>query len=249
MKLIGDWEKAAKLADGLAGRFQKSVNAAVMAEGQYLRGQIVKGIRSGAPGGKQFAPLSPTTIAIRKFRGFGGSKPLVATGALVSSITATRTAGGAVFVGLLRQAKSKGGKSLANLGEIHEFGASWTQTLTPKARRFLFAALKASGMSHGTGDHVTLKSGARVMKRGGRWRDGRGRFLSGAQLAEAKAASEAARSAAKAAPKPGSSTITITIPARPFIGPVLEKEAKPEAVQKRFWDRVAKGMGYDLGKP
>lgn len=248
MQLYGDWGKAAKLADGLAGRFQKAVDAAVMAEGQYLRGQIVKGIRSGAPGGKAFAPLSPITLAVRKMRGMGGTKPLVVSGGLVGGIVAVRV-GRAVFIGLLRQAKSKAGKSLANVGAIHEFGASWSQTLTPKARRFLFAAIRNGGLSRGSGDHVTLKSGTRAIRKGGRWRDQKGRFLSGAQLAEAKAASEAARAAAAGAPKAGGSTITITIPARPFIGPVLERDGKPEAVRKRFWERVAKGMGYDLGRP
>lgn len=248
MKLTGDWAKAAKIADGLAGRFQKAVDRAVMAEAQHLRGQIVKGIRSGAPGGKAFAPLSPMTIALRKMRGGGGSKPLIASGGLIGGITATRVGTG-VFIGLLRGAKGKGGKGLANVGAIHEFGASWSQQLTPKARRFLFAAIARAGLSRGSGDNVTLKSGARVIRKGGRWRDGKGRFLSGAQLAEAKAASEAARSAAKTAPKTGGKTISITIPARPFIGPVLERDAKPEEVRKRFWQRVAKGMGGDLGTP
>ncbi len=207
MKLTGDWARATKLADGLAGRFQKSVAAALMAEGQYLRGQIVKGIRSGAPGGKAFAPLSPLTLAIRKFRGRGGgTKPLIQSGALIGGIVAVRRGAG-VFVGLLRQSQNKGGKSLTNIGAIHEFGASWTQTLSLKARRFLFAALRASGLSNGGGGGA--KKGA-----GG-----------------------------------GAGTITITIPARPFIGPVLEQEAQPEAVKKRFWANVAKGLGYDLGKP
>ena len=205
MQLTGDWQKASKLAEGLAGRFQKSVAAALMAEGQYLRGQIVKGIRSGAPGGKAFAPLSPITLAVRRFRGFGGSKPLIATGSLVGSIVAVRIGGG-VFVGISRSAKSKGGKGLANIGEIHEFGRTWTQPLSSKARRFLFAALRASGLSQGSGPKAKGTSG-------------------------------------------GAATITITIPARPFIGPVLERDGKPEAVAKRFWERVAQGMGGDLGRP
>jgi hypothetical protein len=204
VQLTGDWQKAAKIASGLEQRFQKAVSAAVMAEGQYLRGQIIKGIRSGAPGGKAFAPLSPVTIAIRKAGGFGGSKPLIRTGALVGSITATKIGGG-VFVGILRQAKSKGGKSLANLGEIHEFGRSWSQRFTAKARRFLFAMLRRAGIA------------------------------------------SASASVPKGPPGGGDKTIQITIPARPFIGPVLEREGKPEAVAKRFWQRVAKSLGGDLG--
>lgn len=203
MKLVGDWGKAAKLATGLQQRFQSAVAAAVMAEGQYLRGQIVKGIRSGAPGGKAFAPLSPITLAIRKFRGFGGGKPLIVSGGLIGAIVAIRTAAG-IFVGVLRSARSKGGKSLANIAQIQEEGRTWTQVLSPKARRFLFAALRASGLS---------SAGTR----------------------------------SKSGPGGGPGTITITIPARPFIGPVLEREGKPEAVAKRFWERVAQGMGGDLG--
>lgn len=242
MKLTGDWQKAARIASGLQGRFQTAVRAAVMAEGQYLRGEIIKGIRSG----KGFAPLSPTTLAIRKARGFGGSKPLIRSGAFIGGITATRIGGGGVFVGILRQAQSKGGKSLANVGAIHEFGASWTQTLTPKARRFLFAVLGKAGLSNGA-DNARMSSRQRDMKRGGRWRDGKGRFLSGAQLAEAKAAS--AGSTSRRPTAGGGKAISITISARPFIGPVLEREGKPEAVAKRFWSRVSKAMGGDLGQP
>lgn len=198
MKLTGDWQKAAKIASGLEPRFQKAVAAALMAEGQYLRGEIVKGIRSG----KGFAPLSPLTLALRKAGGFGGSKPLNRTGALVGGITATRIGGG-VFVGILRQAQNKGGQSLANVGAIHEFGASWTQAFTPKARRFLFARMRAAG----------------IARTGGGGKGGGGKV----------------------------GTISITIPARPFIGPVLQREGKPETVAKRFWQHVAKGMGGDLG--
>lgn len=243
MQLTGDWGRAAKIASGLQGRFQRAVAQAIAQEAHQIRGDIVKGIRSGSG----FAPLSPMTLAVRKFKGLGGSKPLIVTGALVGGITATKVGDG-WFVGILRQARSKAGKPLANIGAIHEFGASWSQPLSPKARRFLFAVLKKAGLLHGSGDHVTLKSGARAIRKGGRWRDQKGRFLSGVQLAEAKAASAAAGAAAKAMPKkPGSSTINITIPARPFIGPVVEKAQ--EGLAKRFWERVAKGMGHDLGSP
>lgn len=238
MQLTGDWQKAAKIASGLQARWQKAVAQAVAQEAQQIRGDIVKGIRSG----KGFAPLSPTTLALRKAGGFGGSKPLIRTAALIGAITAVKAAGGAWFVGLLRQAKSKAGKSLANIGAIHEYGASWSQTLTPKARRFLFAMLKKSGLAGAT--TTTLSSGAKVMKKGGRWRDHKGQFLSGAQLAEAKAASAAAQGSGASG---ATGSITITIPARPFIGPVIEKARA--GLAKRFWERVAKGMGGDLGAP
>lgn len=198
MELTGDWAKAAKLASGLSARFQRAVAQATAQEAQQIRGNIVKGIRAG----KGFAPLSPMTLAIRKAGGFGGSKALIRTGALIGAITAVKVGGG-WFVGLLRQAKSKGGKSLANVGAIHEFGASWTQPFTAKSRRFLFAMLRKAGLSRG---------GPRAGGPGGGG---------------------------------GKTTLSITIPARPFIGPVVEAAQKDLA--KRFWGRVAKAMGGDLG--
>lgn len=198
--LKGDWSKASAIVNRMNDRFKRATAQAMMKEAHRLRAKIVQGIAAGAPGGKAFAPLSPMTIAIRKFRGFGGSKPLIWTGGLRGAITVTKM-GDAVFVGILRQAKHKSGKSLVNIGEIHEFGSrTFTVPFTAKMRRFLFAAMRAAGMSKP------------ASKGGG-----------------------------------GKSALTIRIPARPFIGPVIETECRPEDVQKRFWDNVAKGMGYDLG--
>lgn len=45
----------------------------------------------------------------------------------------------------------------------------------------------------------------------------------------------------------GGGMLVIKIPARPFIGPVVDKEAKPADVQRRFWENVAKDMGGDFG--
>lgn len=46
----------------------------------------------------------------------------------------------------------------------------------------------------------------------------------------------------------GGGVLVIKIPARPFIGPTVAKEARPEDVKKRFWDSVAASMGGDFGK-
>lgn len=204
MRLTGDWEKALQIASGLAPRFQAAVQRAAAAEGQYLRGEIIKGIRSGAPGGKKFAPLSAVTLAIRKMRGIGGTKPLIQSGALLAGIAViVKPKGGANVTVLL--AVKRASKSHPNIGAVHEEGRTWTQRFSPKARRFLFAALRKAGMSSGGG--------------GGKGAPGGG----------------------------GDSMITITIRARPYVAPVLEKEGK--MVAKRFWANVAKGMGGDLGTP
>jgi hypothetical protein len=205
IKLTGDWSKALATTQRMGDRFKKAAEQAMMKEAHRLRGLIVKGITSGAPGGKPFAALSAMTLAVRKLKGFGGSKPLMWTGALRGAITVQRVGAEAVFVGIMRSAKNKQGKSLVNLGELHEFGSrTFTVPFTAKMRKFLFAAMRAAGLS----------------SLGGKGKGGGGK-----------------------------SVLTIRIPARPFIGPVVEHDAKPDDVMKRFWNNVAAGMGFDLGRP
>lgn len=201
IKLSGDWGRAQSIVDGMGAKFKAAAEQAMMKEAHRLRGLMVKGIAGGAPGGKPFAPLSAMTIAIRKFKGFGGSKPLIWTGALRGGITVQKVGTG-VFVGIRRNAKRKDGKSLVNIAELHEFGKTFQVRITNKMRRFLFAVMRSAGITPAG----KSKGGTRGM-------------------------------------------LTIRIPARPFITPVVEAEGKPADVQRRFWDNVSKAMGYDLGKP
>lgn len=207
VKFTGDWAKTGKIVDSMADRFRTAADKAILREGHFLRGQMVQNITSGgAAAGSPFAPLSPATLRIRKFHGFGGSKILMQTSTLRNSITVARMGGG-VFVGILRKGgKGKGG-GRANIAEIHEFGISFTMPTTEKQRRFLMAAL----------------SGAKGTK---------------------GSAGKAAGSKASG----GLGSIKVKIPARPFIGPVVDKFATPTLVRNRFWDFMAKAMGYDLGK-
>lgn len=204
VKLFGDWQKTARIADGMQARFERAQQQAVMREAHLVRSHIVKNITSGGShAGRPFAALAPGTLIIRAFRGFGGSKPLLVTGGLRNSVSVVKLAGGAVFVGVRRGTAAKGGKGGANLAEVHEFGGSWTVKMTARMRRFLAAAYRRAGQQFGRGS-----------KGGGK----------------------------------GAGVIVVRIPARPFVGPVVEKFAKPEDVKKRFWDNVAKGMGYDFGR-
>jgi phage gpG-like protein len=207
IKLLGDWAKTGKIVDTMADRFRAAADKAIMREGHFLRGHMVQNITSGgAAAGAPFAPLSATTLKIRKFRGFGGTKVLMQTGALRGSITVAKVGGG-VFVGILRKGgKGKGGR--ANVAEIHEFGITFSMPTTEKQRRFLMVALSGA---KGTKGSPGKGSGARASGGGG-------------------------------------GSIKVRIPARPFIGPVVDKMAQPEQVRKRFWDFMAKAMGYDLGK-
>lgn len=67
---------------------------------RYLAERLTKGARdaidqSQNPYGDPFRPLTVQTIAQRRRRGIGGSKPLLATGLLKASIRWDRTADGA----------------------------------------------------------------------------------------------------------------------------------------------------------
>jgi len=143
---IGDWTRVGQLLARAPERVQQAIDKAMLQEGQFLRTQIVEGIREQAPGGRAFAPLAPTTLAIRKFRGFGGTKALLVRGDLRNSITVTRD-GDKVLVGVLRTARNRAGQPLVDIAAMNEHGSRPIVTkLTPKARAFLHAAFRKAGL-------------------------------------------------------------------------------------------------------
>jgi hypothetical protein len=149
---IGDWSLARRILSGASRRVKDAIDKAVLQEAQFFRTKIVEGLRSGAPGGQALQPLAPTTLAIRRFRGFKGTKPLVVHRDLRNSIAVVRQADG-VFVGVLRTAKGKGGQSLVNIAAVHEFGSrAIAVKLTPKMRRFLHAVSRSAGLDAPAGD-------------------------------------------------------------------------------------------------
>lgn len=202
IRLIGAWKKTANLLRNLDVRYAAAANKAVMKEAHYLRGQMIKNLVSGGQlAGAPFKPLSPNTLIIRSFKGFGGGKPLIVTGALMRAISVVKVDGG-VFVGVKR-ATGGNGKGGANLAAVHEYGSRTYQIrITDKMRRFLAAA-----MAHG---------GRRLGQNG---------------------------------PGKGAGVITIRIPPRPFIGPVLDRFAQPNDVRDRFWNNMAAELGGDIGRP
>jgi phage gpG-like protein len=181
-------------------RLEVAIDKALLQEGQFLRGKVVEGIREQAPGGRAFAPLAPTTLAIRKFRGFAGTKALLVRGDLRNSITVTKV-GDQVLVGILRSARTQSGQSLVDIAALHELGSRPIVTrLTPKARAFLHAAFRRAGLDvHGSAG-------------------------------------------------PATGIAIVRVPARPFFAPVFAQHAQPEAVAKRFVERVATNLGGDFGR-
>jgi hypothetical protein len=143
---FGDWSKVGEILRTAPQRLKDATRKALLQEGQFLRNKIVEGIREQAPGGEAFAPLAPLTVAKRQREGFPGTKALVRQGDLRNSV-AVKEQGEAVFVGVHRSAVGKDGKSLANVAEIHEYGAGpYVVMLTDKVRRALFALIREAGV-------------------------------------------------------------------------------------------------------
>lgn len=201
LRKTGDWTAARRIFASAPKRIREAQNKAVLQEAQFFRTKIIEGLRTGAPGGQALQPLAPTTLAIRKLRGFGGTKPLIRHGDLRNSIAVVKEGDG-VFVGVLRSAKSGGGASLVNVAAIQEFGSRpIVLKITPKVRALLHAAFRKAGLDEPSGD------------------------------------------------KPSTGVAVIRIPARPFLRPVFEAHGAPEAVAKRFVERVAMLLGGDFGRP
>lgn len=145
--LFGDWDKAHEIVETMKERWEAAAKSGVLKEANFLRSKIIIGLREQAPGGKAFKPLSPLTIAVRSFANFKGMKALIRRGDLRNAIVAKILPEGA-FVGVLRTAQGKGGASLVNVAAENEFGAGpIVVPITPKSRRFFFAALAHAGIT------------------------------------------------------------------------------------------------------
>jgi len=138
VRLSGGWDKVARLLTTGPARIQGAARRALLQEGHYLRGKVVQGFTSQAPGGLPFKPLSPRTLETRRQRGFRGTKILIVTGDLRNSISVLTLHGGdAVFVGVARTARRRDSGDLQeNIAATHEFGAT-RGTATIPARPFI----------------------------------------------------------------------------------------------------------------
>jgi len=164
--LIGHWKDANNLLGEFSSRLHKATEVAMKSTAINLEGTIKKGIRDQAPGGVKFKAPSKMTLASREFSGKKGrTKALIVDSDLLNSITHKADADSA-FVGIKRSARSKkgDGKKMINIAEIQEKGfGPIVIPFTPKAKRYLFAMMKATGMavkaksvSTGTGKNVII---------------------------------------------------------------------------------------------
>lgn len=151
----GNHKLVAQLLMSVPKELKGALDAALAQEGLFAMGEVKRGIVAQAPGGVAFTPLAATTLKAREVGGaggkspkFGGSKALIVTGELLNAITSV-VEGGTAFVGLLRTARSKNGKDLANLGTIHEYGAG--PTVIPykseRQRRYVMWLMREAGLT------------------------------------------------------------------------------------------------------
>lgn len=146
---VGDWALAHRILSGSTLRVERAINRAVLQEAQFLRSKIIEGLRDQNPGGQAFRPLAASTLAVRRFKRFNGTKALIVRGDLRNSVRVHRDRQGA-FVGVLRTARGRQGQPLANIAELNEFGSRpIVIQVTPKMRRFLAGALKGGGEGGG----------------------------------------------------------------------------------------------------
>jgi len=117
VKLTGQWRKASRILRK-GRRLRGVIDRALLQEAHWFRKQVVQGIRKQAPGGRQFTPLKPATIAAK-----GSSKALIDQNTLLRSIQVKKAGRKGVFVGVLRTATSKDGKKMVDIAAVHEFGA------------------------------------------------------------------------------------------------------------------------------
>ena len=88
VRRTGEWDKARRLLTAGPSRLREASDRLLHQEAQRLRSDIVRGITAQAPGGKDFKPPSPLTLAARRLKRRGGSKALIVRGDLRTGITA-----------------------------------------------------------------------------------------------------------------------------------------------------------------
>ena len=141
----GDWALARRLLASGPRKLKAAVGTALRQEAQDLRKEIVQGITNQAPGGEEIKPLSPLTIAARKYGGFKGTKALIRRADLRNAIAAI-VRGDAAFVGVPRKARGENGKSMVDVAKLNEYGSEpIVIPMTARMRRYLFALLRSAG--------------------------------------------------------------------------------------------------------
>jgi hypothetical protein len=160
IRLQGAQAVAARL-QGMAKRAGPSLDLAIRQQAEIMRKDIITGIREQSPAGRPFKSLSRLTLALRKARGFTGTKALIRTGTYIRNIVVQQSGFASYFVGVLRTAPDSRGRDAADIAAITEYGRTIVVRVTPKMRRFLMAALREAGE---LGNRDSARGGIRQVK-------------------------------------------------------------------------------------
>lgn len=148
---IGEWKEAQELLKAGPERINKALKKAIAQEGLHFTKLIKQNIQKGLdPPLKSAGGGRDKSGRFLKTGRKGGSKPLIATGDLLGSITSITSDNGlSAFVGIPRAARGHQGQ-VVRLAAIHEFGATIVVKITEKMRRFLFGVLFKDKKPKGT---------------------------------------------------------------------------------------------------
>lgn len=145
VRKTGDWARARKVLRALPGDLATASRKALLQEAHALRGQIVQGLTTQAPGAEQLAAPAPLTLAARRLQRFSGTKALIVRGDLRNSIQVVAI-GDQIFVGVSRTARGSDGQSLVDIAQVQEYGSDpIVIPITPAMRRFLAALFREAG--------------------------------------------------------------------------------------------------------
>lgn len=132
LQLKGAWARL----EGLLKTRKKDIDSAIdntarVTAAEFLR-RVKAGLRSGAPGGQQFAQLKTSTIKRRQrpkygLAGPGGSSPLMARRDMHDALQ-IRKDGQSWSVGIFSGTLGKEGQRLWIIAKVHELGATVVQS-------------------------------------------------------------------------------------------------------------------------
>jgi hypothetical protein len=153
VSFTGSWQSTSSTMLNLHLRLRRAQQKALIAEAKFWHKEIVEGIRSQAPGGKRFLPLSPFTLFVRRMFNNQRTTALIEYGDLLRAIKVNKISDDVVMVGIMRGAQNREGSDLIKVGLVQEYGATRSMRVTGRMRNFLrmvMRKMKQSGM-HSTG--------------------------------------------------------------------------------------------------
>lgn len=234
LRLSGLWDEAFRTFPELRRQVPAAINAAMAQEANELRKRIVRQFTEQKPIGGTWKPLSALTLRSRRVQGFGGSKILIRTADLRNSVQVVKMGAGVFFVGVNRTAGAVKGGTRNQRRSASSRKAMSFRAVAPSAAKSKPLQLVNLGLVHEFGATVKVKVTAKMIRyffgvllrgqrRGSGGGGGGGKFRVGA-------------------------TLTIRIPARPFMRPAVEAMT-PAEYETAIAIKIAVILRGKLGQP